>query len=455
MSVMDGKFVESVLSSVTEWTRNRVWAILVLLSLAAVAGCWWWSLRTRQYELRLASSVELKYRSNMISALQEEALERHLTLVLQSHARSADAIRLVSSGQLDAAVVPAGLAIAAENVRQVAIFDCEPLHLFVKPDLMESGLAGLRGRRVNLGASDSGVRIIATEVLGFAGLKAGEDYLEEGYGYRELIAMQPEEMPDAIFSLCPLPSPLGEWLVHEHGYQLMELPFGAAMSLRKAYMEDATIPANTYGVQPAVPEKPLHTIGTHGVLVANADVPTVAIRRLLEVFYESDFARRVGIPALNENMLKQSGEYPNHSGTVAYLHRHDPWVNKDMMDDVTRLRGLLVSAVSALILGWQWYRRRSKGDLNEHLRVCTRLELEILRCAAKGELDAAQAGEFQSQLWQLQLSLLEDHHHGNLPGDQAYLSALARIESLQQRLPGLISMPATDDRSADPRREAA
>ena len=454
---MDLKLVESLLSSVAEWTRNRVWAILVLLSLVAVAGCWCWSLRTRQYELKLASSVELKYRSNMVSALQEEAAERNLHLTLQSNARSADAIRLVASGQLDAAVVPAGLAISAENVRQVAIFDCEPLHLFVKPDLMEAGLAGLRGRRVNLGAPDSGVRIIANDVLNFAGLKAGEDYFEEGYGYRDLIAMAPEEMPDAVFSLCPLPSPLGERLVHEHGYQLMELPFGSAMSLRKAYMEDTTIPANTYGVQPAVPDKPLHTIGTRAVLIANVEVPTVAIRRLLEVFYESDFARRVGIPALNENMLKQSGEYPNHSGTVAYLHRRDPWVSKDMMDDVTRLRGLLVSAVSALILGWQWYRRRSKGDLNEHLRACTRLELEILRCSARGELDAAQAGLFQSQLWQLQLGLLEDHHHGNLTGDQAYLGTLARIESLQQRLPGLISLPAADDQdqSMDPRREAA
>ena len=44
----------------------------------------------------------------------------------------------------------------------------------------------------------------------------------------------PMAMPDAIFSLSPLPSPLGEKLVRQFGYQLLELPMGEALSLRKS-----------------------------------------------------------------------------------------------------------------------------------------------------------------------------------------------------------------------------
>lgn len=456
---MDGKQGRSLPFHMFRWTTNHLWAILALASLVVMAGFCWWSAQSRVYELRLASSVELKYRSNLIPVLREEAAERNLVLSLQALTRSGDAIRRVASGELDAAVVPAGLAITGEDVRQVAILDCEPLHLFVKPELLESGVSGLRGRRVNLGAPESGVRIIAAEVLGFAGLKAGEDYVDEGLAYRELIALPPERMPDAVFSLCPLPSPMGERLVQQYGYQLMDLPFGSAMALRKAYMEDTTIPANTYSVQPPVPDKALHTIGTRGVLIAHASVPAIAIRRLLEVFYESDFARRAGIPAMDETRLTKSGEYPNHAGTIAYLRRHDPWVNKDMVDDITRLRGLLVSVASALILGWQWYRRRSTAEQSDHLRACTQLEIEALRCAARNEFDAAQLERSQLQLFQLRLSLLEDHQQGLVAADQTYMNVLHRIETLQQRLPDLLSNTLAET-PADPastlvRREAA
>ncbi len=419
---------------------SLVLAILAVVALAVSAGFWYWSNMSKDSQLSLASGVELKYRADMIGILQKEAEANELEIQMQRIASSTDAIAQVDRGELDAAVIPAGLAVKAANVRQAAMLDCEALHLFVKPEVLAEGVAGLRGKRIFLGNPGSGVRIIAEEILAFIELKPGSDYQAESYTFADLgklMATSPDALPDAIFGLSPLPSPLGERLV-KYGYQLMELPVAEAMALRKAYIEDLVIPANTYGVHPAVPEKPLHTVGTRAVLVANANVPKLAIRRLLEVLYESDFARRVGIKPLNADLLQRSGEYPNHPGTVAYLHRNDPLFNKDRIDGIKSFAGALVSAFSALILAWQWYKRRRVAGVDDYLRACNRLELDALDASSRGELGEAELQAGLAQLGDLKIEVLEKHQQGVFAGDQQFAALVSRIESLQQTLPGLL-----------------
>jgi hypothetical protein len=300
-------------------------------------------------------------------------------------------------------------------------------------------VAALKGKRLNLGSVGSGARIIAGEVLKFIGMRPDVDYHDLTYSYPELMALPPTEMPDGVFALSPLPSPLGERLVQQYGYRLLELPFGAAMNLRKPAIEDVVVPAHTYGASPSVPARPTHTVGTRAVVIANAAVSKVAVRRLLEVLYESDFARRAGIPPLNDSLILRSAEYPNHAGTMAYLHRHDPWINKDFIDNVMNLRGLGVSVTSAVILIWQWLRRRKGSGLNDYLRMCTKIEIEAARAALRNEFNEEQLTADLRQLAELKVDALEKHLSGSFPGDQQFGLLLSRIESLQQALPTLVT----------------
>jgi TRAP-type uncharacterized transport system substrate-binding protein len=440
---------------------SLVLAVLTVTALGVSAGFWYWSNMSKDSQLSLASGVELKYRADMIGILQKEAQANELEIQMQPIPCSTDAIAQVDRGELDAAVIPAGLAVKAASVRQVAMLDCEALHLFVKPELLAQGVVGLRGKRIYLGAPGSGVRIIAEEILDFIELRPGSDYQAESYTFADLgklITTSPDALPDAIFGLSPLPSPLGEKLVHQCGYQLMELPVGEAMALRKAYIEDLVVPANTYGVHPAVPEKPLHTVGTRAVLIANVNVPKLAIRRLLEVLYESDFARRVGIQPLNVGLLQRSGEYPNHPGTVAYLHRNDPLFNKDRIDGIKSAAGTMVSAFSALILAWQWYKRRRVAGVDDYLRACNKLELDALDASSRGALGEAELRAGLAQLGDLKIEVLEKHQQGVFSGDQQFAALVSRIESLQQTLPRLLvgtarqagsGTPAAGQRRAD------
>ena len=253
-------------------------------------GLWYLFNQTTVETLKLGAGMELKYREGLTDILCDEAESRDLKIEIQWNHQAADVVQKVNKHELDAAIIPAGLSIArAEKVRQVTMLDCQTLHLFVKPEIYEQGLAGLRGHTIFMGQAGTEVRCVAEEILKFIGLTGGKDFVVDSRGYEELMK-SPGTMPDAIFSLSPLPSPLGEKLARQFGYQLLELPMGEALSLRRPCYEDILIPADTYSVSPAVPQKPIHSIGVRGVLIAHRGVPSLAVERLLEVFYESDFA---------------------------------------------------------------------------------------------------------------------------------------------------------------------
>jgi hypothetical protein len=471
--------------------RGYLFAVMAVLALATAAGFWCWSSATRASHLTLAASVELNYRPDLPGILCEEAAANDLKIMMWSPPRttgdrassgrpprwipSLDAIEGVDSGKLDAAVVPAGLfdlsqtpverrpgrmdaaevpaglPVQKPNVRQVALLDCEAVHLFVRPEVCAQGVAGLWGKRLYLGAEGSGARVIAREILKFIKLAPGRDFQDIDFAFGNLRNLPRDALPDGIFSLSPLPSPLGERLV-QFGYQLMELPCGEALALRHPYLEDTCIPANTYGVHPPVPEKRLHTVGTRAVLIANANVPTLTVRRLLKVLYESDFTRRVGIEPLDASLLSRSGEYPNHAGTTAYLHRHDPWINKDLIDTFVNLRGAILSVASAVFLAWQWYRRRRVAGVDDHLRACNELDLNALRAASRGTFDDADLQSCLDRLAELKVNVLEQHNAGMFAEDRQFLDLVARIESLQQSLPDLAARIARRDEATLPAR---
>lgn len=430
---------------------NRLLIALALVAVAASAGLWWWNARSHVQRLSLAAGVELVSRKGLIDSLTDEAAARHLEIDVRRKFNSEEALQLIVNGELDAAVIPAGLSCPAEEVRQVAVFDPQPLQLFVRPEVAAAGIGGLRGKRIHLGSPGTGGRVIAEEVLSFVGLTAGEHYVDQSYPYRELIALPAEQMPDAVFVLGPLPSSLGERMARNFGYQLMELPFGAAMALRRPSIEDTVVPAYTYGTWPPVPERQIHTLAVRPLLVAHAGVAPTAVRRLLEVLYETELANRAGLAALDDKLVQRPSEYPHHSGTLAYLHRNESWINKDLIERFKELRGMAVSAASALLLFWQWYRRRGVGGPSDYLQACAGLELEARRTGRDGSPDPARVEEYLRRILKLRLDVLEKHQAGLLPADAMLATVLARLDYLQDALQKLPPTAA----ARPPRNQAA
>ncbi len=415
---------------------RHIFAVLALLALGAAVGLWYLFNQTKVESLKLGAGMELRYREGLTDILCEEAESRDLKIEIHWNHQALEALDQVSKHELDAAIVPAGLSVPEEKVRQVTMLDCQTLHLFVKPEVYQQGIAGLRGHAVFMGAPGAEVRCVAEEVLKFVGLTGGKDFVVDSRAYDEMLK-SPNAMPDAIFSLSPLPSPLGEKLVRQFGYQLLDLPMGDALSLRKPCYEDILIPADTYGVSPAVPQQQIHSIGVRGVLVAHRAVPSLAVERLLEVFYESDFACRANIKKLDPALLQRSGDYPAHRGTLAYIHRSDPPQIQKLLTKLQGLIGSVVSTLSAILLAWHWIRRK-KVDVGSYQQECTLLDLDAQRAAYQGEFGEVELSACLTQLARLKAEVLEQHHQQFLSGDKQIVDVVTRIEGLQKLLPSLV-----------------
>ena len=130
---------------------RHIFAVLAVLALGAAVGLWYFFNQTNVETLKLGAGMELKYREGLTDILCDEAKTRELKIEIQWNPQALDAIEQVNKHELDAAIIPAGLSIPADKVRQVTMLDCETLHLFVKPEIYEQGLAGLRGRTIFMG----------------------------------------------------------------------------------------------------------------------------------------------------------------------------------------------------------------------------------------------------------------------------------------------------------------
>ncbi len=418
--------------------------------------------RERPVRLRMTAGQEEGTRHRIAQVLQREAAHRALAIELQAMAGSEEALLAVESGRVDAALVQGGLDMVNHpSLRQVAVLHLEPLHLLVKEAIsraVDRNLAGLRGKVVNLGERGSGTYLLATEVMAFSGLRAGIDYIESTHSYAELEReTEGSRLPDAVFSVSTLPSPIARHLVTEHHYRLLSLPFREAFALRaldrdhapgqtatridRRYIYDATIPAFAYEIEPGVPPEAIHTLGTRLLLVARKGIATSAIRRLLEVVFNSPFAH-VLQPPLDAKLLESPPELPWHDGTIDYVRRSSPLIAGDVIDLVEKEVSILGVLVGGLFCLSQWlrrrYRRRRERSFEAYILQVAQVERRALVLSRAPTLDLAALLQLQEDLSQIKGEALERFADGELDGEELMSGFLAHASDARDFLMRLI-----------------
>ena len=131
------------------------------------------------------------------------------------------------------------------------------------------------------------------------------------------------------------------------------------MRIDRRHVCDVTIPALVYEVEPGVPPEPIHTIGTRLLLVARRDLSAGAVRRLLDIVFNSPFAQAIR-PPLDARLLELPPELPWHDGTTDYVRRNSPLIAGDVIDLLEKevsILGVLAGGIYCLV---QWLRRRSR-----------------------------------------------------------------------------------------------
>ncbi|HEV3120770.1 MAG TPA: hypothetical protein VGY53_02655, partial [Isosphaeraceae bacterium] len=342
--------------------------------------------RPATYRLRMLTDP-VPNRQILARRIAAEARKHGLEIELSGRSYSSlQGLSLVNdANEVNLALVPGGVGDSAQfpHVRQVASLGNDALHVMVRDELYEPAtrsLAALRGERINCGPPASVLRVLAHDVLRFAGLQpptssASGDYTDESVSSQDLLARldqiqalpQPEriralaELPDAMLFLSPLPSLLARRLASTAGYRLVALPFTEAYTIDRLNLQNAegsapseavdrasivaiTIPPDLYGADPPVPPEPCRTLGTRLLLVAYAPTDPEAITRLLSIVYESPLYGVIQPPPLGDHVP----QFELHPGVELYRRRRQPLLTPELLSHLGKLLGGLGAFASGM-----------------------------------------------------------------------------------------------------------
>jgi TRAP-type uncharacterized transport system substrate-binding protein len=376
----------------------------------------------------------------------------------------------VNAGTVDLALVSGAFRIERDsNVREVAALNVEALHLLVKPQIADTvgdSLAGLRGRRIDLGPVGSAVAGLATAVLAFSDLAPSTATPNDGFvalhlksGELEALVERgdPDALPDAVFILATLPSKVALGLVRTAGYRLAPLPFAEAFRLNaliskdpetgsdadieRVYTMQTAIPAFIYETQPAVPSAALPTLGAQLLLVANARVSPETVGEVLGAIFDSPFAR-IFHPPLDRALLGGTPRLTLHDGTTAFLARNDPVITQDTVDGLSStlsILGAIVGGGAFLVQGWRQRRRAARDALLSGflLRVAA-IESRVVEIELSADMELDTLMTLQRELLQLKSEVLLRFTAGELGEQSALSDTLAPINAARDHVGELL-----------------
>lgn len=426
--------------------------------------------KPRSHQLYMTTDVS---RRNVALAeqIRNEARHHHLEIILtaKEYGTLEALTEIDSPSNVKLALVVGGVTAHADpHVRTVTTLTKEYLHLLVKPELAEHGIAGLHGKRIFLGPSTTASHHVAQDVLEFVGLRPKTQDKDNGYvidstsreqTLRELsrIAALQEparaeavaRLPDAVMVLAPLPSPFVKPLVTDFGYRLLPLPFADAygidhlnppdadgVSIERSMLTPGIIPAYTYrGNKPDL-VKDYPTICAPLILVADDDVDPEAIAILLKVIYDSPLKSVIRPPALDE----QVSTFPRHAGTERFLHRNDPVLTSEVAYRLGVVLGGVGAFLSGAIAFYGFLRLRSLNRFESYYREIGEIEMVAygLQEDPAAPADLGSRREYlEGRLTALKCRVLEDFADGGLRGEALMAGIITLINDTRESLAAL------------------
>ena len=243
---------------------------------------------------------------------------------------STDNIRMLRAGDvqlglssLDALITSDGS--APEGLSAVCRLYDSHLHLVVMADAPIAGFRDLVGRRVSLGAHDSGTEFTSLRVLAIGRVDAEGRYLSQA----ESAAALGDGGIDAMFSLTGVPTPAITDLAHRRRIRLIPLD-EQADALVTAYpgpYAPAMIPATAYAGVPAT-----RTVAVPNVLLVRNDVPDELVYAITDTIFthtgtiasaSRDDAEAVPEAwQINVRTGISTGSVPLHPGATAWFRDH-------------------------------------------------------------------------------------------------------------------------------------
>lgn len=450
------------------WLKATIGVVGVLL-VGLAAFNYWCAFCTAPIHLSLSGGDACPLRSEMAHCICHDVADAGITLDPKRQTNSETTCNAVDQGDLDLGLVLGGFPSGSHpNVRQVATFAVEPLHLLVRPDLLkgkEPTLEILRGKVVALGEQGTNGALLAESLMRFAGLRpatttAAGDYRAAHLRDKDLyVALKavasasPDQraafmgiLPDAVFVVDNLPVPMVDNLVRVGGYQLVPLPYATALhldsrrnhsagedQLENSRLEAATIPACTYGINPPVPATDCPSFGLRLMLVANKDVPTTSILRLLQALD----AGVIDKYHLDLTVADDNSEFPPHPGATEFAKGRKPLAIGAAVDRAKSIVSMIGAGAAGLFGVWGYFRGLRAVHPDVYLRKIDQIE----RLVRGDELEANAPAlprdlidYLEARLVAVKQAAIDDYARRRLQGDEAFVGILTLVADARHLL---------------------
>lgn len=242
--------------------------------------------------------------SEVARALADRARAEGLPLAVQSSAGSVANVRLLAAGQAQFALVQNDVALAAFEgrsrfagaaqpaLRAVASLFPEPVHLVASASSGIRRVEDLRGKRVGIGAEESGTRLNALAILASAGVAVEALGIANADPLPAAAAALAAGEIDALFATIHAPAAELSRLATRKPLTWIAIPSSATP--RDLGLLAFTIPARSYPGQTA----PVTTVASTALMVTREGVPDGAARAMMRLLFDSADPRRAQSAAL-------------------------------------------------------------------------------------------------------------------------------------------------------------
>jgi hypothetical protein len=444
---------------------------LAFVSAACLGVAVFLALQVRRHPAPLTLTTTLTSRMRNLAARTADAAEKHgLAVQLTAAFHPLDEVlELVNAHEVDLGLIPGGhSAVNLPNVRQVAALDVDPLHLLVKQELFAEvtrSLSALKGKRISLNTQGGAAQALALEVLRFAKLQVPSDagpadFLPVYLGDQELLTqLAPLErshgpeaeqlirgLPDAVFTLSPLPSAGAQKLVRLAHYRLVSLPFSDAFiadrdgvsnegeaAVSVAHVVPCQIPPFLYDMDPPVPAQTCQTLGVQMFLVAHRDTDPHAVVQLLEAIHAPPLVGLLKPAPPNQ----QGREFEHHAGFIQYQQRDRPVLTPQLLAHLGAILGGLGAFTGGMVAFYGFLRLRQARRFEHYFHEIRKIELVASGVEADPDApeDATERHRYlEAKLNDLKCRAVMDFADGGLKGEGLMHGIVALINDTRNSL---------------------
>jgi hypothetical protein len=430
---------------------------------------------------RLTLATTWTYRlRNLAARTASEAEKRGLAIQLSSASHPLEEVlEMVNAHEVDLGLIPGGgSAVGLPNVRLVAALDVDPLHLLVRQELfaeVSRSLTALKGKRISLNAQGA-AQTLALEILRFAKLRVPDDGgasdfvalhlsdqelvqqlggTDQGQGGdREKVI---RDLPDAVFTLSPLPSIAALKLVRVAHYRLVSLPFSEAfIADREALSNDGEAPVSVahvircqippflYDTDPPVPAQTCQTLGVRMLLVANRDTDPRAVAQLVELLYAPPLVSLVKPAPLDQ----QGQGFEHHAGFTQYLQRDRPVLTSQSLAHLGTVLGGLGAFTGGMVAFYGLLRIRQSRRFEYYFHEIRKIELIAAGVEADPNVPEGAAERhryLEARLTDLKCRAVMDFAAGGLKGEGLMQGIVALINDTRNSLSRDVRVERTVD----------